>query len=164
MGTYALGRMGFAQLPAYPHLSRRAPGTLIFRVRKIKVFCAPRTPPREAARGAGALPLPCMVICWGLAHILSQKREDKKVQLDLEERCVRIGQYMVDTGATVRETAKSFGISKSSVHKDVHQRLPQVSQTLASQVRQVLAYHKSVRHLRGGEATRRKYSRLERRI
>ena len=86
------------------------------------------------------------------------------MQLDLEERCVRIGQYMVDTGATVRETAKSFGISKSSVHKDVHQRLPQVSQTLASQVRQVLTYHKSVRHLRGGEATRRKYSRLERRI
>ena len=77
----------------------------------------------------------------------------------IEERCVRVGQYIVDTGATVREAAKHFGVSKSSVHKDVGERLPDISHTLSQQVRQVLSYHKAVRHLRGGEATRRKYER-----
>lgn len=77
---------------------------------------------------------------------------------DIEERCVRIGQYIADTGATVRQAAGCFGVSKSAVHKDMDRRLPLVNPTLYRQVRQVLSYHKAVRHLRGGEATRRKYS------
>ena len=81
------------------------------------------------------------------------------VREKIEERCVRVGQYIADTGATVREAARHFGLSKSSVHKDMDERLPELSQTLFCQVRQVLCYHKSVRHLRGGEATRQKYKR-----
>ena len=75
----------------------------------------------------------------------------------IEERCVRIGQYIVDTGATVRAAAAHFGVSKSSVHKDVGERLPAIEHTLATQVRDILTYHKQIRHLRGGEATRAKY-------
>ena len=75
----------------------------------------------------------------------------------IEERCVLVGQYIADTGATVREAAKHFGMSKSSVHKGMDERLPELSETLHTQVREVLRYHKSVRHIRGGEATRRKY-------
>lgn len=75
----------------------------------------------------------------------------------IQERCIRIGQYIADTGATVREAAKHFGVSKSSVHKDMDERLKLLNLTLYRNVRQVLSYNKSVRHLRGGEATRRKY-------
>ena len=75
----------------------------------------------------------------------------------IQERCIRIGQYIADTGATVRGAARHFGVSKSSVHKDMDERLPKINQTLYRQVRRVLSYNKSVRHLRGGDATRRKY-------
>ena len=75
----------------------------------------------------------------------------------IQERCIRIGQYIADTGETVRGAARHFGVSKSSVHKDMEQRLPKINQTLYRQVRCVLSYNKSVRHLRGGEATRQKY-------
>ncbi len=75
----------------------------------------------------------------------------------IQERCIRIGQYIADTGETVRGAARHFGVSKSSVHKDMDQRLPKINQTLYRQVRCVLSYNKSVRHLRGGEATRQKY-------
>ena len=78
---------------------------------------------------------------------------------EIEERCVLIGQYIADTGGTVREAARRFGVSKSCVHKDMNQRLPRLSQALAAQVTEVLRYNKSVRHLRGGEATRKKYRR-----
>lgn len=76
---------------------------------------------------------------------------------DIRERCIRIGQYIADTGHTVRTAASHFGLSKSSVHKDLDQRLPRVNPTLYRQVKQRLTYNKSVRHLRGGEATRCKY-------
>ena len=82
---------------------------------------------------------------------------DGTVHPHIQERCIRIGQYIADTGATVRDAAKHFGVSKSSVHKDMDERLPQLNQTLYRHVRNVLAYNKSVRHLRGGEATLRKY-------
>lgn len=75
----------------------------------------------------------------------------------IQELCIRIGQYIADTGETVRGAARHFGVSKSSVHKDMDQRLPRINQTLYRQVRCVLSYNKSVRHLRGGEATRQKY-------
>ena len=73
---------------------------------------------------------------------------------DIRERCVALGRYMTRTGATVRQTAERFGMSKSSVHKDVQERLRAVHPGLYEEVRQILDYHHAVRHLRGGAATR----------
>ena len=75
----------------------------------------------------------------------------------IEERAVEVANYIVENGATVRQTAKQFRISKSTVHKDVAERLPQVNPTLAAQARKVLDMNKSERHIRGGMATREKY-------
>lgn len=72
-------------------------------------------------------------------------------------RVVEVSRYIVRTNATVREAARVFGVSKSTVHKDVTERLPRVNRELAEEVRRVLASNKAERHLRGGEATRRKY-------
>lgn len=74
-----------------------------------------------------------------------------------EERAVRLGEYIVETGATVRTAAKTFGISKSTVHKDVTIRLARQNKALYRQVRKVLGVNKAQRHLRGGMATRHKY-------
>ena len=90
-------------------------------------------------------------------HMLSKTLGGVCVREPIEERCIAIGQYIADTGATVRAAARHFGMSKSSVHKDMDQRLPMINHTLARQVRAVLSYNKAVRHLRGGDATRRKY-------
>lgn len=73
------------------------------------------------------------------------------------QRCVTVAQYMVEQQATVRQAAAVFGLSKSSVHKDMCKRLPRIDARLARQVAALLEYNKSVRHLRGGEATRRRY-------
>ena len=75
----------------------------------------------------------------------------------IEERACLLAVYIIETGATVRAAAQHFGISKSTVHKDIVQRLPQCSPTLFFQVRQVLETNKAQRHIRGGQATRRKY-------
>ena len=75
----------------------------------------------------------------------------------IEERACQLAVYIIETGATVRATARHFGISKSTVHKDIVQRLPQYNPALSSQVRQVLETNKAQRHIRGGLATRRKY-------
>ena len=75
----------------------------------------------------------------------------------IEERACELAVYIIDTGATVRAAARHFGISKSTVHKDLVQRLPQYNPGLFSQVRQVLELNKAQRHIRGGLATRRKY-------
>jgi putative DeoR family transcriptional regulator (stage III sporulation protein D) len=75
----------------------------------------------------------------------------------IEERACALAVYMIETGATVRTAAKYFGISKSTVHKDLSQRLPQYNQGLYQQVRQVLELNKQERHIRGGMATRKKY-------
>lgn len=74
-----------------------------------------------------------------------------------EERAVALGQYVVETGATVRSAAQQFGISKSTVHKDLTQRLKRQNRALYSGVRRVLQQNKEERHLRGGAATRQKY-------
>lgn len=74
-----------------------------------------------------------------------------------EQRAVDIGEYIIESGATVRAAAKKFHISKSTVHKDMSERLRYISPSLYLQVRQVLDRNKSERHIRGGEATRRKY-------
>jgi putative DeoR family transcriptional regulator (stage III sporulation protein D) len=73
------------------------------------------------------------------------------------KRVLEVSRYISRTKSTVRDTAKVFGVSKSTVHKDVTERLPKVNRDLAAKVKKVLDYNKSERHLRGGEATRRKY-------
>ena len=75
----------------------------------------------------------------------------------IEERACELAVYMIETGATVRAAAQHFGISKSTVHKDLQQRLPQYNRSLYEQVRQVLDLNKQQRHIRGGIATRKKY-------
>lgn len=78
-----------------------------------------------------------------------------------KERCVLLATYLVDNNATVRAVAAHFGISKSTVHKDVTQALKRVNKPLYYRVQQVLAVNKQERHIRGGEATRRKYSSIK---
>lgn len=78
----------------------------------------------------------------------------------MEERACELAVYMIETGATVRAAAQHFGISKSTVHKDLSQRLPQYNKLLYEQVRLVLDVNKRERHIRGGMATQRKYKKL----
>lgn len=75
----------------------------------------------------------------------------------IEERAIEIAHYIIEENATVRETAKKFGISKSTVHKDVAERLLVINPALAKDVRKVLDINKSERHIRGGMATKEKY-------
>lgn len=79
----------------------------------------------------------------------------------IEERALTLGQYLAETRATVRQAAKVFGISKSTVHKDVTERLRVLRPSLFAEVRDVLEQNKAERHLRGGEATKHKYELLE---
>ena len=75
----------------------------------------------------------------------------------IEQRALEIGEYIVKEGATVRQTAKKFGVSKSTVHKDITERLIQINPPLAARARVVLDVNKSERHIRGGLATKEKY-------
>ena len=75
----------------------------------------------------------------------------------IEERAIEIANYMIENNATVRQAAKNFGISKSTVHKDVTERLEQVNPSLAAEARKVIDVNKSERHIRGGMATKEKY-------
>lgn len=77
----------------------------------------------------------------------------------IEERAVEIATYIIETNATVRQTARKFGISKSTVHKDCTDRMVQIDPLLAMQVREVLNINKQERHIRGGLATKEKYLR-----
>ncbi len=79
------------------------------------------------------------------------------MQDTIEERVCRLAVYMIETGATVRAVAQKFGLSKSTVHKDLQQRLRQSDPMLYGKVRQILDLNKQERHIRGGMATRRKY-------
>ena len=81
----------------------------------------------------------------------------------IEERAVDLANYIIETRATVRQTAKKFGISKSTVHKDVAERLLYINPHLAAEARKVLDINKSERHIRGGMATREKYLHMEHR-
>ncbi len=78
------------------------------------------------------------------------------------DRATRLGRYIIETGATVRAAAALFKVSKSTVHKDVTERLRREDPTLYRQVKKVLDKNKSERHLRGGEATKEKYKRTAR--
>jgi len=77
-------------------------------------------------------------------------REDK-------ERCVILGEYIIETNGTVREAAAHFGVSKSTVHKDVTEKLKKKDNYLYTEVKKVLTKNKAERHLRGGQATKKKY-------
>lgn len=79
----------------------------------------------------------------------------------IDERARALAQYVLQTGATVRAAAEQFGVSKSTVHKDLTQRLEQTDRVLWLQIQEILARNKALRHLRGGEATRRKYEKLK---
>ena len=76
---------------------------------------------------------------------------------NMEDRAVRLAQYIIETGATVRAAAARFGVSKSTVHKDLSERLPTFNRSLYLQAKAVLEENKAQRHIRGGIATRRKY-------
>lgn len=80
----------------------------------------------------------------------------------IKERVIRLAEYIVENGATVREAAKTFGISKSTVHKDMTGRLLHYDTVLFEEVRRVLERNKAERHIRGGLATREKYLILHR--
>lgn len=82
----------------------------------------------------------------------------------IEERAEEIGRYIVESGATVRQTAGRFGISKSTVHKDITERLVKVNPFLAARTRIVLDFNKAERHIRGGMATREKYRSSNKRV
>lgn len=75
----------------------------------------------------------------------------------VEERAAVIGEYIIESKATVRTAAKKFGISKSTVHKDVSQRLKSINPCLYREVKEILEINKSQRHIRGGLATKKKY-------
>lgn len=76
----------------------------------------------------------------------------------IEKRAIELAHYIIETKETVRSTAKKFGISKSTVHKDVTDRLLYINATLATEVKKILDANKAVRHIRGGEATRKKWT------
>ena len=81
--------------------------------------------------------------------------------ISIEERAVNLAHYIIDSKDTVRGAAKKFGISKSTVHKDVSERLIKINPVLAKDVRKVLDANKAERHIRGGLATKRKYNHEE---
>lgn len=76
---------------------------------------------------------------------------------DIEERVKKVATYMIETGSTVRQTAKVFNISKSTIHKDISQRLEEINPSLALEAKKVLERNKEERHIRGGMATKLKY-------
>ena len=75
----------------------------------------------------------------------------------IEERAIVVAKYILEKNTTVRQTAKTFGVSKSTIHKDVTERLEEINPTLAKEVKMVLEKNKSERHIRGGIATKLKY-------
>ncbi len=79
----------------------------------------------------------------------------------IEERAVSLARYIIDSKDTVRGTAKKFGISKSTVHKDLSQRLERINRALYVDVRKVLDENKAERHIRGGLATKKKYEKMK---
>ncbi len=82
-------------------------------------------------------------------------------RISIEERAVTLAHYIIDSKDTVRGTAKKFGISKSTVHKDLSQRLEKINPGLFLEVREVLDENKAERHIRGGMATKRKYEKMK---
>ena len=82
------------------------------------------------------------------------------MRTNIEERAVTLARYIVENRATVRAAAAKFGVSKSTVHKDLSDRLRRINETLYDEVKEVLELNKAERHIRGGMATKRKYKKL----
>ena len=82
----------------------------------------------------------------------------------IEERALELGSFIIENRTTVRAAAQSFGVSKSTVHKDVTERLAKLDPFMAGQVKRILDENKAERHIRGGEATRMKYGREGRKV
>ncbi len=78
--------------------------------------------------------------------------------MNIQKRTLEEAHFMIDTGKTVREIAKEFRVSKSTVHKDLHERLEKIDKNLYKEVQSVLLYHTNIRHLRGGQSTKKKYA------
>ena len=78
--------------------------------------------------------------------------------MNIQKRTLEEAHFMSDTGKTVREIAKEFRVSKSTVHKDLHERLEKIDKNLYKEVQSVLLYHTNIRHLRGGQSTKKKYA------
>jgi len=79
------------------------------------------------------------------------------LQTDIEERVKALATYIIETGSTVRAAATKFNVSKSTVHKDIAERLEKINPALASEAKKVLMHNKEERHIRGGKATKQKY-------
>ena len=75
----------------------------------------------------------------------------------IRERVLEVSNYVLDTKSTIRKTAKVFGVSKSTIHKDVVERLPKINPQIAKATKEVLEFNKAERHIRGGNATQMKY-------
>ena len=75
----------------------------------------------------------------------------------IKNRAIKIGEHIVETKDTIRTTGKKFGVARSTVYRDITERLPKINKELAIKVSEVLEFNKTVRHIRGGEATRNKY-------
>ena len=82
----------------------------------------------------------------------------------IEERALELGSFIIENRTTVRAAAQNFGISKSTVHKDVTERLAKLDPLMASKVKRILDENKAERHIRGGEATRMKYGKDSRKV
>lgn len=78
----------------------------------------------------------------------------------IAERVLKEADYMIKTGHTIRKTAQHFKMSKSTVHKDLHERLAKIDGERYKKIEEILFYHKQIRHVRGGESTRKKYQNL----
>lgn len=79
----------------------------------------------------------------------------------IEERVLEVAKYIIDSKATIRKTAKVFGVSKSTIHKDMTERLPKINPQIANDAKNILDFNKAERHIRGGKATKMKYKTLE---
>lgn len=79
----------------------------------------------------------------------------------IEERVLEVAKYIIESKATIRKTAKIFGVSKSTIHKDMTERLPKINPQIAKEAKSILDYNKAERHIRGGKATKMKYKTLE---
>ena len=79
----------------------------------------------------------------------------------IEERVLEVAQYIIDSRATIRKTARVFGVSKSTIHKDMTERLPKINPCIAEEAKGILDSNKAERHIRGGEATKLKYKIIE---
>lgn len=79
------------------------------------------------------------------------------MSITIQERVLKEANYMIETEKTVREIATFFQVSKSTVHKDLHERLKKIDKTIYQKVDKIMKYHLDIRHIRGGESTKKKY-------